>query len=132
MSEATPPRNPARVSNEVLEERVGQFYNHVNENLIGIRNEIKNLAEANNARIGRVEDRVLFLDQRIQDHGQTPGHGEGLLRIGTLERIVTQLQDEMRALSKVAALEASLTRSEADSEVLKGRITALERREKNR
>lgn len=127
MSEATPPRNPARVSNEVLEERVGQFYNHVNENLIGIRNEIKGLAEANSVRMGRLEDRVLFLDQRIQDHGQTAGHGESLLRVGQLEKVVGQIQSEMRALSKVATLEASVARAEAESETLKTRITTLER-----
>ncbi len=127
MSESSPPRNPARVSNEVLEERVGQFYNHVNENLIGIRSVIKSWAESNNTRMGRLEDRVLFLDQRIQDHGQMAGHGEGLLRVANLEKVVTQIQTEMRALSKVATLEANVSRSEAEAEALKTRITTLER-----
>lgn len=126
MSEATP-RNPARVSNEVLEERVGQFYNHVNENLIGIRNEIKALAETNSVRTGRIEDRVLFLDQRIQDHSQTAGHGESLLRVGQLEKVVGQIQSEIRALSKVAMLEAAIARYEVEAETLRTRVTDLER-----
>lgn len=99
-------RKGPRVSNDVLEERITNYFQSINESLIAIRRDFRTETERIGQEMGRLADRQLFLDQRTADHATE--QATSAMRITHLESMADSFKAAIASANEVHNLKEEI------------------------
>lgn len=104
-----------RVSNEVLEERVTNYFERIMAEIASVRKDMTILVD----RHSRFEDSLAAHGDRMHTHERQPGHPETMLRLGNVETLAEGNRKDIEQLKHLADVEKHLAIVTADVSSLK-------------
>ena len=122
MAEEVTPTPRGRVSNEVLEERLTQYFSRTTETF----EEMKKILDRFEVRLERSEGNISLNQERMRDHEHLINHPEAEKRLAKTENAIVTMQAEIQKLNHLDEIEKAVISLSSKVDVIRTDLDDLQ------